>query len=146
MSESAKEPDSRTHWQDGNDSINNHQRHIPEVATAIQPRRQGQRRLTIATAGQPVNFLKDSDDMPTPNDNDDNSEATDDDDSEATNDNDSEATDDDSDASDGDSDATDDNSDATDNNTDATGDNSDATDNAQRRRGAVTTRMGQALY
>ncbi|KAH9166791.1 hypothetical protein EDB89DRAFT_2232734 [Lactarius sanguifluus] len=99
-----------------------------------------------STAGQPVNFLKDSDDMPTPNDNDDNSEATDDDDSEATNDDDSEATDDDSDVSDGDSDVTDDNSDATDDNTDATGDNSDATDNAQRWRGAVTTRMGQALY
>ncbi|KAH9017234.1 hypothetical protein EDB84DRAFT_1442857 [Lactarius hengduanensis] len=121
--------------------------------------------ITIATAGQPVNFIKDSDDMPTPNDNNDNLEATDDDDSEATDDDDSDddsnasdgnlgATDDNSDATDNNSDVTDDNSDATDDNSDATddntdatdGDNSDATDNAQRRRGAVTTRMGQASY
>ncbi|KAH9159196.1 hypothetical protein EDB89DRAFT_1916597 [Lactarius sanguifluus] len=114
-------------------------------ATYLRWRQQfNQRRLTIATVGQPlgqpVNFLKDSDDMPlpTPNDIDDNSEATDDDDSEATDDNNleatndnSEATNDNSDASDGNLDATDDNLDATDDNMDAMGDNSDVTDNAQ---------------
>ncbi|KAH9005835.1 hypothetical protein EDB86DRAFT_2824922 [Lactarius hatsudake] len=79
-------------------------------------------RLTIATARQPVNFIKDSDDsdMPTPNNNNDNSEATDDDNSEATNDDDLEATDNDSDASDSNLDATDDNMDATDDNSVAT--------------------------
>ncbi|KAH9161481.1 hypothetical protein EDB89DRAFT_1913868 [Lactarius sanguifluus] len=96
-------------------------------------RRQGRRRLTIAT-GEPTCQLRQGlgrklgrlgvSDMPTPNDNDDNSEAT--------NDNDSEATDNDLDASDGNSDVTDDNSDAT---QDATDDNSDATDNAQQRQG-----------
>ncbi|KAH8979991.1 hypothetical protein EDB86DRAFT_2835614 [Lactarius hatsudake] len=82
--------------------------------------------------------------MPTPNDNDDNSEATDNDNSEATDNNNSEATNDDdseatnddnSEATDDNSDASDSNSDATDDNMDATDDNSVATANVQRRGG-----------
>ncbi|KAH8978992.1 hypothetical protein EDB86DRAFT_2836286 [Lactarius hatsudake] len=119
MSEPANKPDSRmwhkSHTQDGNNSIND-----PTNATYLRWRRQfnhtvRQSHITVvkmtSPALGPATNNSDSDDMSTPNDNNDNSGETHDD----------------SDTSDSNKDATDDNMDATDDNHD-----SDTTHNVQR--------------